>query len=56
MTLIKQSHTLNCYSFLQKFLWKQKLTNSLLVTVVTKFTAKTTNSEKANFNHVCFAQ
>ena len=39
LTLIKKSHTLNFYSFLQKFLLK--------ITVVAQFTAKTTNSEKA---------
>ena len=46
-TLIQKSHTLNCYSFLHKFLLKTIITNSLLVTVITQFTAKTTNSEKA---------
>ena len=34
-------------SVLQKFLLKKKFINSLLVTVVVQFTAKTTNSEKA---------
>ena len=33
----------------------QKLTNSL-VTVVAQFTAKTTNSEKAPFFHLCLVQ
>ena len=47
LTLIKKSHTLNCYSFLHTFLLKTKITNSLLVTVIAQFTAKTTNSEKA---------
>ena len=47
LTLIKKSHTLKCYSFLHKFLLKAKITNSLLVTVIAQFTAKTTNSEKA---------
>ena len=42
LTLIKKSRTLNCHSFLQKF-----LLNSLLVTVIAQFTAKITNSEKA---------
>ena len=43
LTLIIKSHILNCYSFLLKFL---KNKNSLLVTVVVQFTAKTTNSWK----------
>ena len=47
LTLIKKSHTLKCYSFLHKFLLKTKITNSLLVTVIAQFTAKTTNPEKA---------
>ena len=47
LTLTKKSNTLNCYSFLHKFLLKTKITNSLLVTVIAQFTAKTTNSEKA---------
>ena len=47
LTLIKKSHTLKCYSFLYKFLLKTKITNSLLVTVIAQFTAKTTNSERA---------
>ena len=47
LTLIKKSHTLNCYLFLHNFLLKEKITNSLLVTVIAQFTAKTTNSEKA---------
>ena len=46
LTLIKKWRTLNCYSFLQNFYWKQKLENSLLVTVVAQFTAKTINSGK----------
>ena len=46
LTLIKKSHTLNCYSFLHKFLLKTKITNSL-VTVIAQFTVKTTNSERA---------
>ena len=33
--------------FLHKFLLKTKIKNSLLVTVIAQFTAKTTNSEKA---------
>ena len=49
LTLIKKSHTLNCYSFLHKFLLKTKITNSLLVTVIAQFTAKTKNSEKTTF-------
>ena len=47
LTVIKKSHTLNCYLILQKFLLKTKLTNSFLVTVVAQFTAKTLNSGKA---------
>ena len=47
LTLIKKSHTLNCYSFPQTFLLKTKLTNSLLVTVIAQFTAKTTDSLNA---------
>ena len=47
LTLIKKNHTLNCHSFLHKFLLKTKITNSMLVTVIAQFTAKTTNSEKA---------
>ena len=47
LTLPRKSNTLNCYSFLHKFLLKTKITNSLLVTVIAQFTAKTTNSEKA---------
>ena len=47
LTLIKNSHTLNCYSFLHKFLLKTKITNSFLVTVIVQFTTKTINSEKA---------
>ena len=47
LTLIQKSHALNCYPFLHKFLLKPKITNSLLVTVIAQFTAKTTNSEKA---------
>ena len=39
--------TSNCYLFLQNVLLKQKLANSLLVTVVALFTAKLTYSEKA---------
>ena len=55
--LIKKSHTLNFYSFLQKFLLKTKLTNLLLVTVVAQFTAKTTNSEIAiYFCNLCLLQ
>ena len=42
--LITKSHTLNCYSFLLKFLLKTK---SLLATLIAQFTAKTTNSQKA---------
>ena len=45
LTLIKKSHTLNYYSFLQKLLLK-KLANLLLVTVIAQYTAKTTDSEK----------
>ena len=50
LTLIKKSHTLNLYSFLLKFLFKNKtLQTCLLVTAVGQFIAKTTkaNSEKA---------
>ena len=47
LALIKRSHTLNCYQFLQKLLLKTKLTNSFLVIVVAQFTAKTINSEEA---------
>ena len=43
LSLTKKRNTLNCYSFLHKFLLKTKITNSLLITVIT---AKTTNSEK----------
>ena len=46
LALNEKNHTLNCSLFLQKFLLK-KITNSLLVSVVAQFTAKTTNSEKA---------
>ena len=46
-TLIKKSHALNCYLLLHKFLLKTKIINSLLVTVIAQFKAKTTNSEKA---------
>ena len=49
LTLIKKSHTLNCYLFLHNFLLKEKITNSLLVTVIAQFTAKTKNSEKTTF-------
>ena len=52
LTLIKKGHTLNCYSFLHKFLLKTKNTNSLLVTVIAQFTAKTTNSEKTTLRFV----
>ena len=47
LTLIKKSHTRNCYLFSQKFLLKTKTYKLLLVTVVAQFTAKTANSEKA---------
>ena len=46
LTLIKRSHTLNCYSFLHKFLLKTKITISLLVTVIAQFPGRKTNSEK----------
>ena len=46
LTLTKKNNTLNCYSFLHKFLLETKITNSLLVTVIAQFTAKMTNSEK----------
>ena len=52
LTLIKKSHTSNCYSFLQKFLLKTKTYKLLLVTVVAQFTAKT-NSEKAIYFSFC---
>ena len=63
LTLIKKSHTLNCYLFLYKFLLKTKITDLLLVTVIAQFTAKTINSEKAiyflsimscSINHLLF--
>ena len=44
MTL--KSHILNFFVFI-KFIIKQKLANSFLVTAVAQFTAKTRNSEKA---------
>ena len=44
MTL--KSHILNFLVFI-KFIIKQKLANSFLVTAVAQFTAKTRNSEKA---------
>ena len=47
LTLSKKSNPLNCYSFLHNLLWKTKIRNSLLVTVIVQFAAKTTNSEKA---------
>ena len=51
LILIWKSHTLNYYSFSQKFLLKTEtykpFTNSLLVTIIAQFTAKTTNSKKA---------
>ena len=47
MTLTKKSNILSCYSFLHKLLLITKITNSLLVTVMAQWTAKTTNSEKA---------
>ena len=47
LTLTKKNNTLNCYSFLHKFLLETKITNSLLVTVIAQFIAKMTNSEKA---------
>ena len=47
LTLIRKSHTLNCYLFLHNFLLKTKITNSFLVTVIVQFTAKMTNLEKA---------
>ena len=48
LTVIKKSHILNCYMFLQKSFKKQQFTNlSLLVTVVAQFTTKTANSKKA---------
>ena len=47
LTLIKKSHTLNCCSFVHKFLLKAKIANSLFVTAITQFTAKATNSKKA---------
>ena len=46
LTLVKKTHTINCYSFLQKLLLKPKIRNSL-VTMVAQITAKTANSEKA---------
>ena len=49
LTLIKKNHTLNCYSFLHKLLLKTNITNLLLVTVITQFTAKIKKSEKAIF-------
>ena len=45
LTLIKKSHVLNNYLFLQKY----NLTNLLLVTVIAQFTDKITNSEKATY-------
>ena len=50
LILIKNSHTLNSYSFLQKFLLKAKTYKILLlITLVLQFTAKITNSEKATY-------
>ena len=46
LTLIKKSHTLNCYSFYKSCFPKQKLTNLLLATVVGRCLTKTTNSGK----------
>ena len=46
LTLIKRSHTLNCYSFLHNFLLKTKITISLLVTVIAQFSDRKTNLEK----------
>ena len=50
LTLIKKSHALNCYPFLQNFLLKTRTyrleLDSMLVTVVAQFTAETINSEK----------
>ena len=46
LTLIKRSHTLNCYSFLHNFLLKTKITISLLVTVIAQFSGRKTNLEK----------
>ena len=45
LTLIKRNHTLNCYSFLNKFLLKTNIT--LLVTVIAQFSGRKTNLEKA---------
>ena len=47
LTLSKKSNPLNCYSFLHNLLLKTKIRNSLLVTVIVQFAAKTTNLEKA---------
>ena len=46
LTLIKKRHTLNFYSFLQKFFLKTKTHKLVVGNFVAQFTAKTRNSEK----------
>ena len=52
LTLIVKSHTLNCYSLLLKFLLKIRTCKLVVGNCVAQFTAKTTNSEKANVINV----
>ena len=47
LTLIKTSHTLNCYSFFQKFLLKTKTYKLVVGTVLPQFTTEATYSETA---------
>ena len=55
--LIKKSHTLSFYSFLQKFLLKKILAILFLVTVVSQFTAQKQIPKKlSNFCHLWLVQ
>ena len=48
LTVIKKSHTLNCYWFLQKFFLKTQIyTDQLLATTLAQFATIITNQEKA---------